>query len=86
MSSIIEELWYGNVAPHESIPVDKRLLSLMSRNREKLEETLTEKQKELLNKYDESLNEMHSAQELEAFSCGFRIGARLMAEALTETG
>ena len=85
MSSILEELWYGNIAPHESIPVDKRLLSLMGRNREKLEETLTEKQKELLGKYDESLNGMHSAQEIKAFSYGFRFGARLMTEALSKT-
>lgn len=85
MSSILEELWYGNISPHESIPVDKQLLSLMGRNREKLEETLTEKQKDLLSKYDDALNEMHSAREIRAFSYGFRLGARLMTEALTET-
>ena len=48
MSSILEELWYGNIEPHEEIPVNKQLLSLMGRNREKLEEALTEQQKELL--------------------------------------
>ena len=85
MSSILREMWYGNISPHESIPVDKKLLSLMGRNRERLEETLTEKQKELLEKYDESLNEMHSAQEIEAFCYGFRLGARLMMEAHAET-
>ena len=83
MSSIFEELWHGNIAPYESIPVDKKLLSLMGRNRERLEETLTEQQKELLDKYDEALNEMHSAQEIEAFSYGFKLGARLMTESLT---
>ena len=57
----------------------------MGRNREKLNETLTEKQKDLLDKYDESLNEMHSSQEIEAFSCGFRLGARLVTEAFMET-
>ena len=85
MSPILEELWYGNIEPHESISVDKQILSLMGRNREKLEETLTEKQKELLEKYDESLNEMHSSQEIEAFSYGFRLGTRLLTEAFTET-
>lgn len=81
MSSIFEDLWYGNIDPHESIPVDKQRLSLMSRNREKLDETLTEKQKELLSKYDESLNEMHSLAELEAFSYGIRLGVQLMTAA-----
>lgn len=77
MSLILEELWYGNIDPHESIPVDKKLLSLMGRNREKLEETLTEQQKELLGKYDESINEMHSVAEFEAFSYGIRLGVQL---------
>ena len=85
MSSILKEMWYGNIAPHDSIPVDKQLLSLMGRNREKLEETLTEKQKELLEKYDEALNEMHSAQEIEAFSYGFRLGTKLMTDAFAKT-
>lgn len=85
MSSILEELWYGNISPHESIPVDKQLLSLMGRNREKLEETLTEKQEALLEKYDEALNEMHSCAEIEAFSYGFRLAAQLMTEAFSGT-
>ena len=81
MNSILTELWYGNIDPHESIPLDKQLLSLMGRNREKIEATLTEKQKELLSKYDEALNEMHSTVELEAFSYGIRLGFQLMTAA-----
>ena len=81
MSCILTELWYGNIDPHESIPVDKRLLSLMGRNREKLDEILTEQQKELLEKYDGSVNEMHSYAEIEAFSYGFRLGVQLMTAA-----
>ena len=81
MSCILTELWYGNIDPHESIPVDKRLLSLMGRNREKLDEILTEQQKELLEKYDGSVTEMHSYAEIEAFSYGFRLGVQLMTAA-----
>lgn len=84
MSSILEELWYGNISPHEAIPVDKQFLSLMGKNREKLEETLTEKQKELLEKYDEALNDMHSCAEIEAFSYGFRFAAQLMTKTFAE--
>ena len=83
MSSILTELWYGNVDPHEDIPVNKSLLSLMGRNRDKLVETLTEQQKELLERYDSSLNEFHSFTEIEAFKYGFTLGIRLAFEAFT---
>ena len=79
-----EDLWYGNVNPHEAILTKNRrykhLLSLMGRNRDKLSETLTDKQQETLEKYDETMNEMHSLAEVEAFSYGFRLGVRIMIE------
>jgi len=82
--TLIEDLWYGNVNPHEAILTENRrykhLLSLMGRNREELSETLSDKQLETLEKYDEAMNKMHSVAEVEAFSCGFRIGVRLMIE------
>ena len=58
----------------------KHLLSLMGRNRDELSETLTDKQQETLEKYDEAMNEMHSLAEVEAFSYGFRLGVRIMIE------
>ena len=83
--TLLENLWYGNVDPHEAILTDskryKHLLSLMGRNRDELNETLTDKQSEVLEKYDESVNEMHSLAEVEAFSYGFRLGVKLMIEA-----
>ena len=83
--TLLEDLWYGNVNPHESILTENRqykhLLSLMGRNRDELSETLNDKQQETLEKYDEAMNEMHSLAEVEAFSCGFRLGVRLMIEA-----
>jgi hypothetical protein len=50
----------------------------MGSNRDELNETLTDKQSETLEKYDEAVNEMHSLSEVEAFSYGFRLGIRLM--------
>ena len=83
--TLLEDLWYGNIDPHEAIPTDskryKHLLSLMARNRDELNETLTDKQSETLEKYDAALNEMHALAEVEAFSYGFRLGVRLMIEA-----
>ena len=87
--TMLEDLWYGNLNPHEAILTENRqykhLLSLMARNRDELSETLTDKQLETLEKYDEAMNEMHSLAEVEAFSYGFRIGVRLMIEALIKT-
>ena len=82
--TMLEDLWYGNLNPHEAILTENRrykhLLSLMGRNRDELAETLTDKQLETLEKYDEAMNEMHSLAEVEAFSYGFRLGVRIMIE------
>ena len=50
----------------------------MGKNRDNLSDTLTEQQKELLEKYDEAVNEMHSLAEQAAFQYGFSLGVRLM--------
>ena len=54
MDNILEQLWYGNVAPWEqSNRCDreyKELTELLCRNRDRLTEGLTEAQKELLEK------------------------------------
>ena len=82
---ILDELWYGNIAPFEqSTSGEKRfaeLLKLVNQNREELNGMLTDKQKETLEKYEETLNEMYNVTERDAFSYGFRLGARLMTEA-----
>ena len=81
----IDALWYGNISPFEQCTRgDKRLkelLKLVARNREELDGSLTENQKETLEKFEECMNEMHSITERDAFSYGFRLGVRLMAKA-----
>ena len=80
----LDELWYGNIAPFEQCTHgDKRfaeLLKLLNQNREELSRILTDRQKETLEKYEETMNEMYSVSERDAFSYGFRLSARLMAE------
>ena len=82
---LLDELWYGNIEPYEQYTTgDKRLkelLPLIARNRSELKETLTDKQKEILEKFEDCTNEMHSVTERDAFSYGFRLGVRLMADA-----
>ena len=84
----IDELWYGNVAPFEQCTRgDKRLkelLSLVARNREELDSTLTDRQKEILEKFEENMNEMHGVTEHDTFSHGFRLGVQLMAESFLQ--
>ncbi len=84
LMKILDELWYGNISPFEQCTRgDKRLkelLKLVARNREELDGTLTDKQKETLEKFEDCMNEMHSVTERDAFSYGFRLGMRLMAE------
>ena len=85
--TMLEDMWYGNINPHETFLIQnqqfKHLLSLMGKNRDKLSDTLTEQQKEILEKYDETVNEMHFLAEVEAFSSGFFIGVRLMTESIS---
>ena len=83
----LEDLWYGNIDPHESFLIKNRqfrhLLSLMGKNRDKLSNTLTEQQKESLAKYDDAVNELHSLAELSAFRYGFSLGIRMMTESVS---
>ena len=85
LMKILDELWYGNISPFEQCTRSdkhlKELLPLMARNRDELGASLTDKQKEALEKFEECMNEMHSITEHDAFSYGFRLGVRLMAEA-----
>ena len=83
----LEDLWYGNIGPNETYlnyaQRFKSLLALMGRNRDKLSDTLTEQQKETLEKYDDAVNELHSLAELAAFRYGFSLGVRLVMESVS---
>ena len=85
--TILEDLWYGNINPHETFLIQNRqfkhLLSLMGKNRDKLSDTLTDQQKATLANYDDAINEMHSLTEQAAFRYGFSLGVRLMTESVS---
>ncbi len=86
MSSIIEDLYYGN------IPLSERdfkrdseyahILQLAARNEEKL----TEAQKETFGKFKDNTSELTSMTEVTAFTLGFKLGLRLTAEAYVDSG
>ena len=83
---ILEELWYGNVAPGErSVEKGSRLWNLgrlILQNEEELVPRLSEKAKEVLEKLMDNQTELHSIRECEVFVRGFRLGARIMLEVL----
>ena len=85
--TILEDLWYGNINPHETYLNGncrfKHLLSMMGKNRDKLSDTLADRQKEMLAKYDDAVNEMHSLAEQSAFRYGFSLGVRLVTESVS---
>ena len=84
MESIIEELYYGNITPSERsfrrTGEYAHILQLVTRNEEKLTETLTEAQKETFEKFKDSTSEISSMTEVTAFTLGFKLGLRLTAE------
>lgn len=90
MGNILEEFWYGNINPQEqskeSSRAVKKLLKLMDRNRDQLQDSMTVEQRETLEKYDDCVNEIHCIMELEIFSYAFRLGGRLMLATLTDSG
>ena len=85
MESIIEELYYGNITPAErsfcKTGEYAHILQLVTRNEEKLTETLSEAQKETFEKFKDSTSEISSMTEVTVFTLGFKLGLRLTAEA-----
>ena len=85
--TVLEDLWYGNIRPIENFIEGnseyKGLLRLVSKNRDTLENELTNKQLELLEKYTASVNKMNSISETAAFQYGFSLGVRIMIESLS---
>ena len=80
--NVLEDFWYGNINPQEQSKENNRaikeLLNLMGCNRDRLCETMTDEQREVLEKYDDCVNEMYGLIEVEIFSYAFRLGGRLM--------
>ena len=78
----LENLWYGNLHPVEEFLADnkeyKGLLRLVSKNREKLENSLSLKQTELFQEYHTATNEINSVSETAAFQYGFNIATKLL--------
>ena len=89
MRSILEELYYGNVCPNTDCRCNdqeiKQLMGYIADHHDKLRETLSDEQKELLEKFDDCYNELIEINERELFAYAFKLGARLAIEVLFPT-
>ena len=88
MADILEELWNGNLAPHEfnhieNSPEYQSAIWLVSSNQERLTKDFTEQQKDLFEHYNTSVDELSSQTELDAFKSGFKLATRLIVYAIT---
>ena len=87
MKSIIEELWYGNVCPNtgcrKATKEEKELIGYIADHHDNLQATLTDKQKEILEKFDDCCAELTDINEREIFVYAFRLGARIAIEVMS---
>ena len=85
---IIEDLYYGRISPYEmsisATPECQKLKVLADRNEDLLRESLSEKQKELLDKLIESVTDISSISERDMFINGFRLGIKLMIDVMQD--
>ena len=86
---ILEELWYGNVCPNtgccEATKETKELMGYIADHHDNLRATLTDKQKEILEKFDDCYAELTDINEREIFVYAFRLGAKIMLEVMLPT-
>ena len=86
--SILEDLWFDNLVVQD-VEIRKgseqeKTLAASVRCEETFRETLTEKQKEQFALCGERRNEVLTVFEKEAFIRGFKLGARMAAEVLSD--
>ena len=88
MSSIIKELWHGNIIPQEDSRINskemKELLGYMSRHHEDLEKSFSEEQIEIFEKFHDCWSEYASLSEAAIFEYAFKLGARTMVDVMSE--
>lgn len=82
----LENLYYGNIAPHEYEVVRGSeydiTAKLVIRHEQELSATLTEQQNAILQKIKDTHTELLNLGERDAFIRGFSLGIRIAVEAL----
>ena len=82
MRSILEELFYGNICPNTDCrshdKETKQLMGYIADHHDNLLSTLNDRQKELLEKFDDCYNELTDINERETFTYAFTLCSRIM--------
>lgn len=86
MRSILEELFYGNICPNTDCrsydKETKQLMGYIADHHDSLLSTLTDQQKETLEKFDDCYNELTDINEREIFVYAFKLGMRIAIDVL----
>ena len=86
MKSVLEELFYGNVCPNtdcrSNAKETKELMGYVADHHDTLISQLNEKQKEILEKFDDCWDELTDINEREIFVYAFKLGMRIAIEVL----
>ena len=84
----IQDLYYGRISPYEmsisTVPEYQKLKALANRNEDLLRESLSDEQKELLEKLTECITDISSISERDVFIAGFRLGVKLMLDVMKD--
>ena len=84
----IQDLYYGRISPYEmsisTVPEYQKLKALANRNEDLLRESLSDEQKELLEKLTECITDISSISERDMFIAGFRLGMKLMIDVMKD--
>lgn len=87
MKFILEELFYGNICPNTDCRGNdeqtKELMVYIADHHNALKGELTDKQNEILEKFDDCWNELTDITEREIFVYAFKLGARIAIEVLS---
>ena len=88
MKNTLIELWRGNIAPCDQKSIHsketKELASLLERNHSKLCETLNDREKEILQKWEDEHDELLLLSCEDAFIKGFSLAIQLVTDALVD--
>lgn len=88
MRHTISDLWYGEISPYsEKSENSKHILELykhIDHHRKIISEQLNEDGLKALDELDDYQSQVHAIEDLDAFAKGFRLGVRLMCEAIDD--
>ena len=84
----IQDLYYGRISPYEmsisTTPEYQKLKALAGKNEDLLRETLSDEQKELLEKLIECITDISSISERDMFITCFQLGVKLMIDVMKD--